>query len=138
MTLMAPVSKVRISREAPGGALEWWRHALSHGGISPDPLPPVVVDGLRQLNPRRIRIFLQEFFDIYPDHETFDWTRLDPHMDSLAALGAEVVAAITIKPTVLFPTVDHATWRPADVGEWQRLIHALVTRYSVERKLVTH
>jgi hypothetical protein len=138
MTHVAPVSKVRIACDAPEGALEWWRHALSHGGISPDPLPPVVVNGLRQLKPRRIRIFLQEFFDIYPDHDTFNWAILDPHMDSLAALGVEVVAAITIKPTALFPTVDHASWRPADVGEWQRLIHALVTRYSVERKLVTH
>ncbi len=138
MTHMAPVSKVRIACDAPEGALEWWRHGLSHGGISPDPLPPTVVDGLSQLKPRRIRIFLQEFFDIYPDHDTFNWSILDPHMDSLAATGAEVVAAITIKPTVLFPTIDHAIWEPTDVEEWQRLIHALVTRYSVERKLVTH
>ncbi len=134
----APVSQVRVACESPLGPLEWWRHALSHGGISPDPLPPAVVDGLGQLKPRLIRIFIQEFFDVYPDHDTFDWSRLDPHMEALAATGANIVAAITIKPKVLYPAIDHAIWEPTDVDEWQRLIHALVTRYSVERRLVTH
>jgi xylan 1,4-beta-xylosidase len=134
----APVSRIQVACDAPTGELQWWRHALSHGGISPDPLPPGVVAGLAQLRPRRIRIFLQEFFAIYPEHDVFDWTRLDPHMDALAATGADIVAAITIKPRPLFPAVDDATWMPNDVAEWQRVIHALVTRYSVERNLVTH
>lgn len=134
----APIEEIAVDCGASIGALDWWRHALSHGGINPEPFSPTVVDGVRRLRPRLIRVFLQEFFQIYPDHDTFDWSRLDPFMDSLAATGATVVAAITIKPKPLFPTIDHATWQPYDVEEWQRLIRALVTRYSVERPIVTH
>ena len=134
----AAIKEIAVDCGAPASALDWWRHALSHGGISPEPFSPAVIDGVRRLRPRLIRIFLQEFFHIYPDHGVFDWSRLDPYMEALAATGASVVAAITIKPKALFPTIDHAAWRPSDVAEWQRLVHALVTRYSVERPIVTH
>jgi hypothetical protein len=59
-------------------------------------------------------------------------------MDAVALTGAHVVAAITIKPPKLFPAVDHAVWRPTDVGEWQGVIFELVRRYSVDRPIVTH
>ncbi len=134
----AAVRSFTIDCEHPVGEFPWWRHALSHGGICADPLPDRVVDGLSRLRPRLIRVFLQEFFHPYPEHGVYDWSLLDPFMESLAATGATVVAAITFKPKPLYPTIDHAIWRPADVAEWQRLIHALVTRYSVERRIVTH
>lgn len=134
----APVSTVTADAAAVQEPLETWRLALGHGGINSYPLPDRVVDGVRALQPRLIRVFLQEFFDIYPDHGRFDWTRLDPYMQALAATGAKVVAAITLKPPVLFPKVDHAVWQPNDVGEWQRVIAALVRRYSVEQPIVTH
>jgi hypothetical protein len=75
-----------------------------------------VVEGIRGLKPRLIRLFLQEFFQIYPDHGSFDWTRLDPYMEAMARTGAHVVASICIKPQVLFPLVDHALWQPNDAG----------------------
>jgi len=134
----APVHTVTIDAADTQGPLETWRHALGHGGINPYPLPDPVVGGVRSLQPRYIRVFLQEFFAIYPEHDRYDWTLLDPYMEALAATGASVVAAITFKPRVLYPEIDHAIWRPNDVGEWQRLIAALVTRYSVERVIVTH
>ena len=120
------------------GALEWWRHALSHGGINTVPLPERVVGGLAKLKPRLIRIFLQEHFNIYPERGRFDWSVLDPYMDALARTGAKVAAAITIKPKVLYPKVDHAIWRPTDWGEWQRVIREMVKRYSVDKRIVTH
>jgi xylan 1,4-beta-xylosidase len=134
----AVVRTFSIDCANPSGEFPWWRHALSHGGISPDPLPERVVGGLARLKPKLIRVFLQEFFHPYPEHGVFDWSRLDPFMDSLAATGATVVAAITFKPKPLYPTIDQTIWQPNDVEEWQRLIHALVTRYSVERPIVTH
>jgi xylan 1,4-beta-xylosidase len=133
-----PRATVAIDAGSSQGPLEAWRHTLGHGGINPLPLPRRVVDGVRRLKPRLIRIFIQEFFDVYPDHGRFDWSRLDPSMDALAQTGARVVAAITIKPRVLFPQIDQAIWQPASVEEWQKVIHPLVKRYSVDRPLVTH
>lgn len=133
-----PRATVVINATAAVGLLEAWRHALGHGGINAVPLPDRVVEGVRKLEPRLIRIFIQEFFQVYPERGRFDWSRLDPYMDALARTGARVVAAITIKPEVLFPKIDHAVWQPADVDEWQKVIFELVRRYSVERPLVTH
>jgi xylan 1,4-beta-xylosidase len=131
-------STLSIHADQPTGPLEAWRHGLSYGGITPDPLPDAVVEGTRALSPRLVRIFIQEFFRINPRPGVLDWSRLDPYMDALARTGARVAAAITLKPPSLFPAVNHSIWRPNDVKEWQRIIGALVNRYSVERPLVTH
>ncbi|MEW6754054.1 MAG: hypothetical protein AB1505_24200 [Candidatus Latescibacterota bacterium] len=120
------------------GPLEAWRQGLGHGGINALPLPDRVVRGVAALRPRLVRIFIQEFLRVYPEHGRFDWTRLDPYMAALEATGAQVMAALCIKPPPLYPRVDHRLWRPADVGEWQQVVAALVRRYSVERRLVTH
>jgi xylan 1,4-beta-xylosidase len=133
-----PRSIVTIDASAALRPLEPWRHALGHGGINADPLPERVVEGVQRLKPRLIRIFIQEFFQIYPDHGRFDWSRLDPYMEALARTGARVVAAITIKPRPLFPAIDHTVWQPVDEAEWQRVVFELVRRYSVERPIVTH
>jgi xylan 1,4-beta-xylosidase len=133
-----PLADIVVDTGTAQGPLELWRHTIGHGGINHQPLPDRVVDGLRELKPRLIRIFLQEFFNIYPAHGRFDWSRLDPYMEALARTGAKVVAAITIKPPVLFPTVDHAVWQPNDVDEWRRVIYELVKRYSIDRPIVTY
>lgn len=133
-----PRSTVTVEAGNAQGPLEWWRAALGHGGISPDPLPERVVQGIAACKPRLIRIFIQEFFDLYPEHGRFDWGKLDPYMDALGRTGAKIVAAITIKPRVLFPAIDHAIWQPSDPREWQRVIYELVKRYSVDKPLVTH
>ncbi|HEY7425290.1 MAG TPA: hypothetical protein VH682_13745 [Gemmataceae bacterium] len=134
----SPVIDVAVDLAADEGPLELWRHSIGHGGINPLPLPNRVVRGIAKLKPRLIRIFIQEFFQVYPEHGRFDWSRLDPYMDALARTGAKVVAAITIKPKPLFPAIDPAIWRPNDVAEWQRVIAALVRRYSVDKPIVTY
>ncbi len=111
---------------------------MGQGGINPQPLPDRVAKGMAKLRPRLVRIFVQEFFDIYRDHGRFDWSKLDPYMEALACTGASVIAAITIKPKVLYPEIDHAIWRPRDVQEWQYVVGQLVRRYSVEQPIVTH
>jgi hypothetical protein len=133
-----PVAAVDVDVSADIGPLELWRHSVGHGGVNSEPLPERVVAGAAKLRPRLVRIFIQEFFSIYPEHGKFDWKRLDPYMDSFARTGAKVVAAITIKPKPLFPKIDPAVWRPTDVEEWQRVIAAMVRRYSVDRPIVTH
>ncbi len=133
-----PVVSLEVDTRADEGPLELWRHGVGHGGVNSEPLPEQVVAGAAKLQPRLIRIFIQEFFQVYPEHDKFDWSRLDPYLDSFARTGAKVVAAITIKPKPLFPKIDPNIWRPTDVKEWQRLIAAMVQRYSVDRPIVTH
>jgi len=133
-----PRTEVVVNAHESKGPLEWWRHSLGQGGINSLPLPPRVRAGVARLRPRLIRVFIQEHFDLYPDHGRFDWRKIDRFMDALAETGAKVVAAITIKPPALFPKVDHGIWEPADVAEWQHVIHQLVRRYSVEKPVVTH
>jgi xylan 1,4-beta-xylosidase len=130
--------EVLVNAEERLGPFEWWRHALSHGGINTKPLPERVVRGLAKLRPRLIRVFIQEHFRVYPERGRFDWSLLDPYMRALTATGAQVVAAITIKPKVLYPTVDHTIWRPTDWAEWQHVIREMVKRYSVEQRAVSH
>lgn len=133
-----PIAAIRIDADTRQGPLELWRHSLGHGGINTKPLPDRVVDGVSRLGLRLVRIFIQEFFNIYPRHGCFDWSQLDPYMHALARTGAKVIAAITIKPGCLYPAVDHTVWRPNNVQEWQQVIAELVRRYSVDQKIVTH
>jgi xylan 1,4-beta-xylosidase len=133
-----PQVEVKVDAGQVLGPLELWRHCIGQGGVNPTPLPDRVVNGTRKLRPRLIRIFVQEFFRIYPEHGRFDWSRLDPYMVAVRKTDAKVVAAITIKPKPIFPKIDQNIWRPNDVAEWQRVIGALVRRYSVERPIVTY
>jgi hypothetical protein len=102
------------------------------------PISDRIAAGAKKLRPRLVRIFIQEFFDIYPEHGRFNWSKLDRYMNALARTDAKVVAAIAIKPRPLYPRIDATVWRPESVEEWQRVIAALVKRYSVDRQLVTH
>ncbi len=133
-----PVANVSVDLSRGEGHLELWRQAIGYGGINDTPLPQHVSEGLARLHPRLIRIFIQEFFFIYPEHGKFDWSRLDPYMDAIAKTGAKVVAAITIKPKPLFPDIDQTVWQSNDVKEWQQVIAALVKRYSIDKPIVTH
>jgi hypothetical protein len=133
-----PRNEVMIEAGKAVGPLETWRHSIGHGGINTHPLPARVVEATAAVKPRLIRIFLQEFFDTYPAPGRFDWSRLDPYMESFANTGAKVVAAITFKPPTLYPEIDEKVWLPNDVAGWQALIAALVRRYSVERPIVTY
>jgi hypothetical protein len=129
---------VTVDAAKDAGPLELWRHTVGRGGINAKPLSERVITGIAKLKPRLVRVFLQEYFDVYPAHGTYNWAKLDPFLESMAKTGAKVLAAIAIKPKVLYPKIDQAIWRPNDVKEWQQLIGAMAKRYSVERKIVTH
>lgn len=133
-----PRTEVHIDAQAVTGPFEAWRHTVGQGGVNSQPLPENVIEATRKLRPRLIRIFLQEYFDIYPDHALFNWDKLDPYMESFAKTGAKILATINIKPPVLYPHIDHTVWRPNSVEEWQKVIYQLVRRYSVEKPIVTH
>lgn len=132
-----PVAEIEVELCESAGRFEGWRHAIGHGGINWLPLPENVAEGARALKPRLLRTFVQEYFSIYPEHGVYDWSRLDPYMESLSRTGADIVASIAIKPPILYPVIDESVWKPNDVREWQQVIEAVVHRYSVEKRVVT-
>src|SRR4051794_23177192 len=78
---------VRVELKQEQGALELWRQGFGRGGINVLPLSKRVTEGMRKLKPRLARVFIQEFFGIYPEHDVFDWSKMDPFMESMAATG---------------------------------------------------
>ena len=120
------------------GPLDLRNHSTGIGGVHSMPAPQSVTEAISKLKPRMIRIFLQEFFNIYPDHGVFDWSKMDAYMDAVHAMGGDIMASICIKPKPLYPVVDESIWIPNDVKEWQEVIRALVLRYSKEKPYVTH
>jgi len=120
------------------GPLDMRNHTAGIGGVHSAPPPKLAVEGMAALKPRMIRIFLQEFFFIYPEHGVFDWTKMDAYMEAVHAMGGDIMASICIKPKPLYPVVDEKIWMPTDVKEWQDVMRALVLRYSVEKPYVTH
>ena len=133
-----PRSEVKIDTQAVTGPFETWRHSIGQGGVNSQPLSEPIIQAMRKLQPRLIRVFLQEYFNVYPAHGVFDWSKLDPYMESFAQTGSRVLATINLKPPVLFPHLDHDLWCPNDVADWQNLLYQLVRRYSVEKPLITH
>ncbi|HHY82488.1 MAG TPA: hypothetical protein GX505_07390 [Clostridiales bacterium] len=133
-----PIDEIQVFADRKTGPFEWWRCSVGHGGVNSLPLPEKVRMGIKKLSPRLVRIFIQEFFFVYPDHGVYDFAKLDEYMDSIAATGGKVVASICIKPKCLYPATDQSVFMPNNVEEWQALISRMVQRYSVERKIVTH
>jgi len=131
-------SIVRIDASETGRPLEVRRQGIGIGGVSSEPLPERVAEAIGRLKPRLVRVFLQEYFDVYPDHGVFDWSRLDPYMDRIAEMGCKVLATVNLKPPVLFPEPGHDHWMPNNPEEYQEVIRALVRRYSLEKPIVTH
>jgi len=80
--LALPRVDIKIDAGSPQGSFEWWRHSVGQGGVNSQPLTPRVIEGMRKLKPRLVRIFLQEYFNVYPAHGVFDWRKLDAYMDS--------------------------------------------------------
>ena len=132
------------------GELDLRYHSLGIGGIHSMPAPATVVEKTALLKPRSVRIFLQEFFYVYPATGVYDWAKLDAYMDAVHAMvagnvrsahcayGGDIMASICLKPNALYPIVDETIWQPNDVAQWQELIHQLVLRYSKEKNYVTH
>ena len=133
-----PMRNLTVDWDTDMGPLDMRYHSAGIGGVHSMPAPRTVVDAMAELKPGLIRIFLQEFFYVYPDHGIFDWAKMDAYMDAAHAMGGDIMASICIKPRVLYPAIDESVWAPNDAGEWQSLIGAMALRYSVEKPYVTH
>ncbi len=133
-----PRTYVKVRADESAGSLSFDRQMIGIGGASHLPVPETVQEQVRSLSHRMVRVFIQEYFFAYPEHGVFDWTRLDAFLESVANMGADVMASICVRPRVLYPTIDPKIFMPNDPEEWKKLIGEMVKRYSVERRIVTH
>jgi hypothetical protein len=120
------------------GKVDFSNHTFGIGGVNSLPMPQKVVAGTAKLKPAMIRIFIQEFFFIEKEEGVLDFTALDKYIQSVNAAGADVMASICMKPKSLSPVVDETIWLPNDIKRWQSIIEAIVKRYSVDNKYITH
>src|SRR5690348_13682632 len=122
--------KLRIDLSRPGAALNIDHFSLGQGGLSDDSIWGDRIPEIRALHPRLIRLFIQEYFDVMPDQDHFDWTKLDRAVDAITSARATPLMTIAIKPRLLFPKVDDTITDPNDYALWEKLISAMVEHYK--------
>ena len=98
---------LRLNLNDTAGPLEIDRFALGQGGLSEEPMWADRAAEIRDLHPRVIRLFIQEYFDLLPEHGRYHWQTLDESVDLIRKTGATPLMNIDFKPKVLYPTVDH-------------------------------
>jgi hypothetical protein len=87
------------------------------------------VADIRSLNVKFLRLFIQEYFDVYPAHGVYNWKTLDRSVDNILKTGAQPLMSICIKPKVLYGAIDEERVEPANYPEWEQLIYEMVKHY---------
>ncbi len=99
--------RLGVDFSKPDGTWNMPALALGQGGLQSDPMIEPHIKEIRQLRPRTIRLFLSEYYRIYPDHGRYDWTKLDCELRASAQRARGPTLALAMKPPVLYPKVDH-------------------------------
>jgi len=121
--------QVKLSLADRSGPLEIDRMALGQGSLSDEPMWESRIAEIRALQPRLIRLFIQEYFNLLPARGRYHFETLDRSVDTILKTGARPLMCICFKPRVLFPAVDHDVVEPRDAGEWEQLVYQLVKHY---------
>lgn len=111
------------------GPIEMNHVSLGQGGLSPDPMWNDRVPEVRALHPHLIRLFIQEYFNIMPAPDRYDFQTLDQSVDEILRTGAVPLMCIAVRPKLLFPVNDQDVVDPTDYDQWEHLIYALVDHY---------
>jgi hypothetical protein len=125
--------QLKVDFAKPDGRWDLTRYALGQGGLQSDPMLAPHVKELRQLRSRTIRLFLSEFYRIYPAPGQYDFTRLDSELRAIRATGARPTIVLAMKPPALYPKVDHAIVHPTDYRQWEKLCETLARHCRDER-----
>lgn len=125
--------RLRVDFSKPDGAWHMPALGLGQGGLQSEPMLQPHVRDLRPLRPKTIRIFLSEYYRIYPAPRTYHWTKLDRELRAVRAVGARPVLALAMKPPVLYPRVDQLLVHPSDYAEWEGLCEALARHCREEQ-----
>jgi hypothetical protein len=126
--------KITVDTSHPAGAIDLTRYALGQGGLSDRPMISDRVQQIRQLHPQTIRLFVQQYFDLYPAHHQYHWDTLDKAIEAILATGAKPIMNICFKPKALYPKTDDEIVDPTSYAEWEELIYQLVKHCNQVRK----
>ena len=129
-----PVELV-IDSAHPAGEIDLTRYSLGQGGLSHEPMFDVHLDQVARLKPRTIRLFVQEYFDLYPERGRYHWDTLDRSLENILATGAKPLMSLCFKPRILYPQTDQDIVHPTDYAEWEALIEALVRHCNLATRL---
>src|SRR5881628_451062 len=72
---------IRLNLNETAGPLEMDRFALGQGGLSEEPMWADRLAEIRDLHPRLIRLFIQEYFDLLPERGRYNFQKLDESVD---------------------------------------------------------
>jgi len=125
---------VVVDTSRTSGPIDLTRYALGQGGLSDQPMFNERVDQIRQLHPQTIRLFVQEYFDLYPAHHQYHWDTLDKAIAAILATGAKPIMDLCFKPRVLYPQINDEVVDPTDYSEWEELVYQLVKHCNQDRK----
>ncbi len=114
----------------PGAPMNISHFSLGQGGLSADSIFESRIPEVRALHPRLIRLFIQEYFNLMPAADRYNWTALDRSVDSIVAANAIPLMNIDFKPALLYPKVDETITDPTDYSLWEKLITAMVEHYE--------
>src|SRR2546430_16338489 len=116
------------------GEIDLTLYALGQGGLSEKPMIDAHIDQLARLQPRMIRLFIQEYFDLYPKPGRYHWDTLDDSIEAILATGARPLLCLCFKPRVLFPKIDQDVVHPTSYKDWEKLVFELVKHCNQRRR----
>lgn len=128
------MATITVDSRTLGDDLDIGRFSIGQGGLSDLPTVADHAHELRNLNLKYIRLFVQEYYHVYPDHGVYDWRKLDKAVDAILDIGAKPVMCLCLKPRVLFPKLDDTVVHPERYDEWQTLIAEMVRHYQVDKQ----
>ena len=123
-----------VSSRRSADTIDLTRFSLGQGGLSPKPTFDPHIDQLALLRPQTLRLFLQEYFDLYPDHGRYQFETLDRAVESVLATGAKPILCLCFKPRVLYPQINQEVVHPTDYREWDELVYRLVKHLNETRR----
>jgi xylan 1,4-beta-xylosidase len=133
LSLQAQNAQVEVFFGERTGPMEMDHMALGQGGLSDEPMWGDRVAEVRALRPKKIRLFIQEYFDLLPEPGRYHFESLDRSVETILRTGSKPLMCICFKPHLLFPEVNQDVVEPQDYAAWEDLIYALVKHYQ-ERK----
>ncbi len=129
----AQTAQIQVGFSKRVGPMEMDHMALGQGGLCAEPMWADRVPEIRALQPRLIRLFVQEYFDLLPQRERCQFEALDRSVDTILEAGAKPLMCICFKPRLLFPAINQDIVEPNDYAAWDGLIFRVVEHYR-ERK----
>jgi xylan 1,4-beta-xylosidase len=122
--------QVRVNFNERLGPLNISQMALGQGGLSHEPMWENRIPEIRALQPKIIRLFIQEYFNLLPEKGRYNFESLDRSVDAIRQTGAKPLMCICFKPKLLFPEINHDIVEPNSYAEWEELISTMVGHYK--------